>query len=128
MLLAGAALALIALTFKVIKFLISTFVGGIRWLIRKLPARLRPVANMMGIAGLLGGAAGYLMEASQHGSQPAIWTTTGIFASGAVMIVAAVTAAVTMTLATIRLLFKGLAGATRWLVGKSRQSFRAVPR
>jgi hypothetical protein len=33
-----------------------------------------------------------------------------------------------MTLATIRFLFKGLAGATRWLVGKSRQSFRAVPR
>ena len=127
-LIVGAALAVIAMTFKVIKFLTNGVVSVIRWLIGKVPQRLRPAAVMLGIAGLLGGSAGYLTEVTHHGSRQDIWVMIGIGAFGAVLVTAAAIAVIVGTVAAIRHLLKGLAHGARWLVNKSVQGFRAALR
>ena len=125
-LIVAAALALIAVTFKTIKFLINGFVSVIRWLIRKVPQRFRSMVGILATAGLLGGAAGYLTEATHHGSEQELWLMTGVSALAAILVVAAAIGVIMGTVAVIRHLFRGLANATRWLVSKTLRGFRAA--
>jgi len=114
-LIVAATLAAIAGAYKALKYLMHGTASVTRTAIVKVPTRLRLRVLILGIAGLVGGYAGFMTEVDHHASGLDIMLWASGTALGAVLIVGAALAVLAGVVKVIQYGINGVASVTRSL-------------